>query len=372
MPNAWRTLVTVPAMLAMVAPAFAGTGHDTSAIDRDANPAVPRGWNSDAQIAAADTACDLIVGTWAWDVVDNPIEGIGRFTADHRSSWHIAAGTPATATGLWVCDENHREITVTWSHGFVDTLTVSPDGSALAGDSTAGFRITATRIDDDPRTPVDPDGKVEQFEQQAEKADKDGSGAGPAPATETPKLARIGDLETLFHALANGMIGDESPEPFGPFFGAATGEMVATTGDVQGHDYREVSIEMSDGLWIHYVVVASAKAARDVADRALRTPEAVDETGRYRLTSWVYDLPDIAPDAEGRCGGRPLADTGRVTQVKCAYHPPESQFHVVVERKGLDITKKGALKKELARLAPSLAPALRYLERIQAAVLAGS
>jgi len=86
------------------------------------------------------TGCGgLQPGQWLWDT--------RRFTANIYSDGTIVAndgGRRITAT--WTCnDRNNGRITVHWSTGFVDTLTLSSDGNTLTGGNQTGAQFNVIK-----------------------------------------------------------------------------------------------------------------------------------------------------------------------------------------------------------------------------------
>jgi hypothetical protein len=84
------------------------------------------------RVAEPASPCGGIAGVWTWfaggDVVFKPngtVEALNGLTA----RWHCRDGI----------------FTVTWSHGFVDRLTLSSDRARLSGTNNWGFGVTGTR-----------------------------------------------------------------------------------------------------------------------------------------------------------------------------------------------------------------------------------
>jgi hypothetical protein len=79
----------------------------------------------------AKTSSCRLAGVWAWST--------GGDTA-------IRAGgmlTKGSHTATWSCKNN--EAVLVWSHGYIDHLSLSPDGTSLSGTNNYGVRISATR-----------------------------------------------------------------------------------------------------------------------------------------------------------------------------------------------------------------------------------
>lgn len=92
-------------------------------------------------------------GQWLWDA--------RRFTANIYSDGTIRAndgGREITAT--WTCDDRDSgQITVRWSSGFVDTLTLSSDKNTLIGGNQTGARFNVIRAER-PSSPPDLCGEI--------------------------------------------------------------------------------------------------------------------------------------------------------------------------------------------------------------------
>jgi hypothetical protein len=79
-------------------------------------------------------------GTWIWfNGVEVAISDDGSFSSS------------AAVGGTWQCSPDGT-ITMTWDEGWIDTLSVSPDGASLSGHNQQGAVISATRMDPDHAT----------------------------------------------------------------------------------------------------------------------------------------------------------------------------------------------------------------------------
>jgi hypothetical protein len=86
---------------------------------------------------AAD--CQKIIGDWGWF-----IGGKVTFSENAQATW-TGNGTLPPASGTWRCDPRTGTYTVTWPHGFVDTLSLSGDGTQLSGTSSTGVKVSGRR-----------------------------------------------------------------------------------------------------------------------------------------------------------------------------------------------------------------------------------
>lgn len=69
-------------------------------------------------------SCRAVPGAWTW-----PIVGGGVL---YRNGTSNLNGIP----GSWTCASGH--VTITWSNGFVDQMTLSADGNSMAGNNNIG------------------------------------------------------------------------------------------------------------------------------------------------------------------------------------------------------------------------------------------
>jgi len=90
--------------------------------------------------AAAD-ACNGALGDWGWF-----IGGKVTFAEGGVVRWAPPVSTIPPATGTWTCAPATGTYTVTWQNGFVDTLTVAPDGVQISGTSSTGAKVTGRRV----------------------------------------------------------------------------------------------------------------------------------------------------------------------------------------------------------------------------------
>jgi hypothetical protein len=81
-----------------------------------------------------DDPCDSIPGVWSWFV-----NGDVTFSGDGT----LVQGP---LTGNWMCSE--AEVTITWSHGFIDELTISADGLRMTGRNQNQTEVSGQRIVD--------------------------------------------------------------------------------------------------------------------------------------------------------------------------------------------------------------------------------
>ena len=130
---------------------------------------------------AADL-CPRILGEWGWF-----IGGKVNFSKDAQAKWTPGrAGTPP-ASGTWNCDPRNGTYTVTWQNGFVDTLTLSNDGTQLNGTSSTGAKVWGKRT-----------------------AGTAGSSTNPIPST-APSQGQDG-----WTPMGPGGFGRQAPVPMGP------------------------------------------------------------------------------------------------------------------------------------------------------------
>ena len=126
--------------------------------------------------------CPRILGEWGWF-----IGGKVNFSKDAQARWTPGrAGTPP-ASGTWNCDPRNGTYTVTWQNGFVDTLTLSNDGTQLNGTSSTGAKVWGKRT-----------------------ASTAGSSTNPIPST-APSQGQDG-----WTPMGPGGFGRQAPVPMGP------------------------------------------------------------------------------------------------------------------------------------------------------------
>lgn len=81
--------------------------------------------------AEAAGPCSVIPGVWSWFV-----NGDVTFQPDGT----LVQGS---RTGRWSC--TNGRVNIAWSHGFVDQLTLSPDGRSMRGTNQTGNAVWGTR-----------------------------------------------------------------------------------------------------------------------------------------------------------------------------------------------------------------------------------
>jgi hypothetical protein len=117
------------------------SGDDSSRPPAPSRPAARSGGGAAGSRSAAkpkedEGGCGRIAGSWSWKFgIFDPVGVI--FKAD---------GTGAATNGLtstYKCSGGMY--TVSWSHGFVDHMTLSSDGRQLNGNGAFGIGIAATR-----------------------------------------------------------------------------------------------------------------------------------------------------------------------------------------------------------------------------------
>ena len=82
-------------------------------------------------------ACNRFIASWKWfNNITVMISGDYRFSASDNTN------------GTWRCLSNGN-IEMRWSTGWVDTISISPDGSSISGRNQQGNNISATRIKTD-------------------------------------------------------------------------------------------------------------------------------------------------------------------------------------------------------------------------------
>lgn len=112
-----------------------GTGTVAAAVDTPATSAAPT--SAAPTSAAPATGCAAIPGVWSWFT-----NGDVTFRADGTL-------TQGSLTGRWTCTDGR--VSVSWSHGYYDTLTLSADGRSLSGfgstdpRATSGFSVTGRK-----------------------------------------------------------------------------------------------------------------------------------------------------------------------------------------------------------------------------------
>ena len=91
-----------------------------------------------AQASGSDS-CQKIAGNWKWFT-----GGIVIIHADNKVGWKATPNATSAIPGTWQCDQKGA-YTLSWSNGFVDSLTLSGDGNSLSGANAQGVKVTATR-----------------------------------------------------------------------------------------------------------------------------------------------------------------------------------------------------------------------------------
>jgi hypothetical protein len=94
-------------------------------------------WRRAGSTAAG--GCAEIVGDWSWST-----GGIVSFSADQRASWRQTETAPSAVFASWRCAA--AVYTITWSHGFTDTLRLSADGSQLSGTNNVKLPVSGRRL----------------------------------------------------------------------------------------------------------------------------------------------------------------------------------------------------------------------------------
>jgi hypothetical protein len=84
-----------------------------------------------ARASEADTSGCHVAGEWVWSTGGNAVINRGGTL------------TKGSLNAKWSCKVNH--VVITWSHGFIDHLTLSPDATSLHGTNNLGYRINANR-----------------------------------------------------------------------------------------------------------------------------------------------------------------------------------------------------------------------------------
>lgn len=127
----WKAICVLPAG-SPVSLCLGGSQNVVGAPGTTAAPATGPGGASPA--GARPELPGNLVGEWDWFV-----NGTVVFHAD-------GTGQQGRLTVRWtLIDPSARTYRLVWSHGYTDTVTLSPDGSSLEGRNTAGSRITARR-----------------------------------------------------------------------------------------------------------------------------------------------------------------------------------------------------------------------------------
>lgn len=84
---------------------------------------------------AGASVCRMIPGLWSWFV-----NGDVTFKSDGT----LVQGP---RTGQWTC-RGDLHVTIVWSHGYTDELTLSPDGKTLGGANNVGSAVAGQRLHD--------------------------------------------------------------------------------------------------------------------------------------------------------------------------------------------------------------------------------
>lgn len=94
-------------------------------------------WQSPTLAAAP---CTGGIGQWDWFIG-------GQVTLSQDKKVRFAGnGWMPPASGTWSCDPKDGKYVVTWQNGFVDTLSLSPDGTKLTGLSSTGVPVSGGRV----------------------------------------------------------------------------------------------------------------------------------------------------------------------------------------------------------------------------------
>lgn len=96
--------------------------------------------SSYATHATAAEPCKAAIGQWNWF-----IGGKVALAENGDARWTPAVASMVPASGTWRCDPQAGAYIVTWQNGFIDTLTLSADGSKLNGTSSTGAAVSGWR-----------------------------------------------------------------------------------------------------------------------------------------------------------------------------------------------------------------------------------
>ncbi len=92
---------------------------------------------------AATSGCQDIVGKWRWFT-----GGFVAFAADQRAFFLPTEDAPPALTADWRCDSETLTYTLSWSHGFTDTLKLYQDGQMISGRNNTGVEVSGSRYVD--------------------------------------------------------------------------------------------------------------------------------------------------------------------------------------------------------------------------------
>jgi hypothetical protein len=87
----------------------------------DSEPRTHHRRNTPTRDATSSSGCQKVVGTWAWHA------GLGSETVISQDG---SVRNSTGPTGSWRCSGG--TVTVSWSHGGVDTIRISPEGNRLS------------------------------------------------------------------------------------------------------------------------------------------------------------------------------------------------------------------------------------------------
>jgi len=125
--------------------------------------------------AGAGGACERAVGRWRWFT-----GGFVTIGPDGRAFFQPTEDAPPALHAQWQCDDSDGTYTLSWSHGFVETVRVYQEGNVISGTNNVGVEVSGTRYVDSTQ------GMPQlQFEQ---------SGSRPMPSSLPRLLAAAGTV----------------------------------------------------------------------------------------------------------------------------------------------------------------------------------
>ena len=90
--------------------------------------------------AAGNGACERVLGEWHW--FDN---GTVTFTSDRKAVWRSPLIGEIGHTANWQCETRTGAVTLPWTNGFTDVMTLSLDGRSLQGRKLLGITVDDVR-----------------------------------------------------------------------------------------------------------------------------------------------------------------------------------------------------------------------------------
>lgn len=138
----WVWGVLIAALLALLA--ALSLRSPTESVPSTPKIAAPESVSQE-NVMTAPTAhpCTAITGRWAWFT-----GGFVTFDTRGTAVFQAELTGPVIERATWRCDSDTGAYSVSWSHGFTDSVEVSEDGNHLGGVNQQGTSISGQRVFD--------------------------------------------------------------------------------------------------------------------------------------------------------------------------------------------------------------------------------